>query len=71
MMRVNTGRILVAAAVSAVLACSVSGSAFAGAREQAKRIHDRIAGVPPSAATLDAMEAKVSSGDAAVPRASR
>jgi hypothetical protein len=65
MMRVNTGKILVAAAVSAVLACGVSGQAFAGAREQAKRIHDRIAGVPPSTATLDAMEAKVSSGDAA------
>jgi hypothetical protein len=38
--------------------------AFAGAREQAKRIHDRLAGVPPDAATLDAMAADVAGGNA-------
>jgi hypothetical protein len=37
-------------------------SASAGPREQAKRIHDRIAGVPPSAATLATMEADITAG---------
>ena len=36
--------------------------AFAGPREQAKRMHDRIAGVPPSAAVLDAMETEIAAG---------
>ncbi len=58
MTRVITSRILVAAA----LALGVSGLANAGAREQAKRIHDRIAGVPPSAAVLDQMETEVAAG---------
>ncbi len=58
MTRVITSRILVAAA----LVLGVSGLANAGAREQAKRIHDRIAGVPPSAAVLDQMETEVAAG---------
>ena len=33
-----------------------STSAMAGSREQARRIHDRLAGVPPSEAVLDLME---------------
>lgn len=37
-------------------------TAVAGPREQAKRIHDRIAGVPPTAATLDAMAADITAG---------
>ena len=40
-----------------------AGSAFADARDQAKRIHDRIAGVPPDAATLDAMAADITGGN--------
>ena len=36
---------------------------YAGPREQAKRIHDRLAGIPPSAAVLDQMAASISSGD--------
>lgn len=36
----------------------------AGPREQAKRLHDRIAGVPPSTQTTDTMAALISSGDA-------
>ena len=40
-------------------------------RDQAKRIHDRIAGVPPSAAVLDQMEALVAADDAARRRAHR
>ncbi len=38
-------------------------SVEAGPREQAKRIHDRIAGVPPSAPILNSMEADIVSGD--------
>ncbi len=39
----------------------ISPHAFAGAREQAKRLHDRIAGVPPTAAVLDQMAGEVAS----------
>ena len=46
---------------SLLLACSASG--WATARDQAKRIHDRIAGVPPSVATLNTMEAMITGGD--------
>ncbi len=35
----------------------------AGPREQAKRMHDRIAGVPADAATLDAMATLIAAGD--------
>ena len=35
----------------------------ADARDQAKRLHDRIAGVPPDAATLNAMEADIVGGN--------
>jgi len=52
---------------SAGLACvlaSVAIAASANDRDQAKRIHDRIAGVPPSEATLNTMEALVTSGNA-------
>ncbi len=38
--------------------------AEAGAREQAKRIHDRIAGVPPSATVLEQMEVLLQGGNA-------
>jgi hypothetical protein len=40
----------------------VAGEASAGSREQARRIHDRLAGVPPTAAVLDAMAADVAAG---------
>jgi hypothetical protein len=39
-----------------------AGGANAGPREQAKRIHDRLAGVPPSAAVLDTMADKIAAG---------
>lgn len=46
------------------LTCTAGASlSYAGPREQAKRIHDRLAGVPPSAVTLDSMEAKLVAGD--------
>ena len=37
---------------------------IAGPREQAKRMHDRLTGVPPSQAVLDSMTAKIQGGDA-------
>lgn len=54
--------------VTAVLALSLltSMTCHAGPREQAKRIHDRLTGVPPTNAMLDAMEAAISGGGGAV-----
>ncbi len=46
------------------IALLVAAPAEAGPREQARRLHDRLAGVPPSAAVLDQMAAMVGSGDA-------
>jgi hypothetical protein len=49
--------------VTALIAlAAVAASAQAGPREQAKRMHDRIAGVPPSAAVLDQMETEIAAG---------
>jgi len=45
------------------LSLLVTQASFAGPREQAKRIHDRLAGVPPTAAVLDAMEADLINND--------
>ncbi|MFK7915038.1 MAG: hypothetical protein AB8B93_14075 [Pseudomonadales bacterium] len=41
-----------------------SSTAWSDSRDQAKRIHDRIAGVPADAATLNSMAAAIDSGDA-------
>lgn len=43
---------------------SLAAVAEAGPREQAKRIHDRLAGVPPTEATLQSMEASIAAGNA-------
>ena len=43
---------------------SISQGALAGSLEQAKRIHDRLAGVPPAEAVLLAMKADIDGGDA-------
>ncbi len=51
-------------AISALVALGLSAGANAGPREQAKRMHDRIAGVPPSDTVLDAMEASIVANDA-------
>jgi hypothetical protein len=48
----------------ALLCMTVASLSAAGPREQAKRLHDRLAGVPPSSTVLDAMEAKVAAGNA-------
>jgi hypothetical protein len=52
-------RFALAALAAALCLASV---AWAGPREQAKRMHDRIAGVPPSAAVLDQMAADIAAG---------
>ena len=47
-----------------VLSCTAGMSlSTAGPREQAKRVHDRLVGVPPSGAVIDSMAAKISAGD--------
>jgi len=43
-------------ALSAIVCLALALPLVAGPREQAKRIHDRLTGVPPTAAVLDRME---------------
>ena len=45
-----------------LLGVALTTAAYAGPREQAKRIHDRLAGVPPSESVLSAMEANILGG---------
>ncbi|MEO8465207.1 MAG: hypothetical protein ABI640_07680 [Gammaproteobacteria bacterium] len=52
------------ARLTALAAICIASAVNAGPREQAKRIHDRLAGTPPTAAVLDSMTAKVTAGDA-------
>jgi hypothetical protein len=56
-----------AAALAALVAFGAlgvwPGAASAGPREQAKRMHDRLVGVPPTEAMLSAMEAEIAGGD--------
>ncbi|HSN72417.1 MAG TPA: DUF1585 domain-containing protein [Steroidobacteraceae bacterium] len=59
---VGRRRAISAAVAGAVLLAAQSVSA--GPREQAKRLHDRLAGTPPSAQVLDAMAADISAGRA-------
>ena len=49
-------------ALALVLLTAGSTEVFAGPREQAKRIHDRLAGVPPTPAVLDDMAADITAG---------
>lgn len=64
----HINRVTIIKTLGTVLACSLiavtATDAGAGPREQAKRMHDRIAGVPPSTAVLDTMEASIQDGDA-------
>jgi len=48
----------------AVLSVIFSSISLAGVRDQAKRMHDRLAASPPTASVLDAMAAKISNNDA-------
>ena len=52
-------------AVAAILIAVLSVPAVAGPREQAKRIHERIAGVPPSDTVLTQMQNAIASSDPA------
>jgi hypothetical protein len=64
MLRTKRDR-LSATQLALLVACAtLSAAANAGPREQAKRIHDRLAGTPPSAALLDSMAAKITAGNA-------
>jgi hypothetical protein len=47
------------------MALALTLPAFADQREQAKRMHDRLTGVPPTAAILDLMEAAMSNAQVA------
>ena len=59
-------RATIVGTVSALVACvQLASPAHAGVSEQAKRIHDRIAGVPPSAAVLSQMVADIQANNAA------
>jgi hypothetical protein len=47
-----------------IICCiSIPNNSYAGSREQAKRIHDRLTGVPPSHEVLDQMEAQLLAGN--------
>jgi hypothetical protein len=46
-----------------LLALPVAEAAFAGPREQAKQLHDRLAGVPPSNSVLNQMAADISASN--------
>ncbi len=50
-------------ALLCLLLAGLSPLVDAGAREQARRMHDRLAGVPPSAAVLDQMTAQIAAGN--------
>ena len=54
----------IAVSFSLVILAVQAPSAEAGPREQAKRIHERITGVPPSATKLQDMEDQIIAGDA-------
>ncbi|WP_196137433.1 DUF1585 domain-containing protein [Aliikangiella sp. G2MR2-5] len=54
---------LAATVAFAIGLSSMTSTVQAGAREQAKRIHDRLAGIPPTEAVLDQMEASINASD--------
>jgi hypothetical protein len=60
---ITRGLSLFGVAWTIALAVQIATPAFAGPREQAQRIYERIAGVPPSATVLDQMAAKTAAGD--------
>ena len=60
----NTGRLKkIGVLVSILLTSGMLQIAEAGPREQAKRMHDRLVGVPPTETVLTSMAAKIQSGD--------
>ena len=61
--RTGAGRRIAVAAI-AVLGVLQAGAAVADARSQAKRMHDRLAGVPPTEAVLSSMANDIAAGRA-------
>ena len=61
----TSGRIRAPGALALAVAAALLGAsaAHAGDREQARRIHDRLAGVPPTDAVLDLMTADIAGGN--------
>ncbi|MGD8809506.1 MAG: hypothetical protein PVG24_07860 [Gammaproteobacteria bacterium] len=60
--------LLTSTAIRAVVLASslaLTATAAAGPHEQAQRIHERLAGIPPDSDVLDSMQARLESGDAA------
>ncbi len=55
---------LARAVLSALLLLAIAAPADAGPREQARRIHDRLAGVPPTDSVLAQMQAAIEANDA-------
>jgi hypothetical protein len=66
MKRLHTGARIMAgtALVTLSLLAAMPAHANGDPRAQAKRLHDRLAGAPPSPTVLDAMAAKIAGGDA-------
>ncbi|HPF28115.1 MAG TPA: hypothetical protein P5528_03390 [Steroidobacteraceae bacterium] len=62
--RRSVRRSVVVMSAGALLIAHTLGAAVAGPRDQAKRIHDRITGVPPNATVLANMESLISSNRA-------
>jgi hypothetical protein len=60
----NDDRLLWRLFVAAALLTSGASLALAGPREQAQRIHDRLAGVPPTSAVLEDMRADIAANNA-------
>ena len=58
----HTGSIVIRVTAAVAVVAFFAAVAEAGPREQARRMHDRIAGVPPSDAVLSAMEADIVAG---------
>ncbi|HHH48891.1 MAG TPA: hypothetical protein ENK51_08405 [Gammaproteobacteria bacterium] len=57
----NTAQTALGAALTVFLALGLATEAGAGTRDQAKRIHDRLVGTPPSIACLDQLQARLES----------
>jgi hypothetical protein len=59
----DSRNIVFARTALALALAAATSVAVAGPREQAKRIHDRLAGTPPSEATLTSMANKIAAGN--------
>ncbi len=62
--RKSTARHIAVAVLTLLFGLQAASPALAGPREQARRLHDRIAGVPPTEAVLAQMAADIQAGNA-------